>query len=364
MHEYNDNRYTSQQKYQLKLAERAGLDISKLANPELSYKQMEVLRTALQEGIDVEAFCHPSIPLEEMQRQIESAEEKQHIIDIAREEYHHKIIKKILFGFITVAIILSSGYLCYANKEFLKAYFNAPKIVLTEQNIELKLSEMFLPMTYIKSYDSQYELKITGDDLLNSVGTHKVSYCQSNGVRESCNHLYVSVVDDIKPQIFLTENKITLQENENFNALQYLDKVIDNCDGNLIENVTVSNYDPNLDTQEIIYSVKDSYGNMGTASLTVTTEKQAPIIINQITPSNQSSNNSSSSTTPPKNETVNNDNSSNSSGYVGKFYSIDDYGTFEACLNACYQEASGGQGCYPKYDDDDICIGYEMTGIR
>jgi|GEM_PF-4954709 len=351
--------YTSQQKYQIKLAIRQGLDTSKLENPDLSYQQMEVLRIALQEGIDIDAFCHPAIPLDEMKRQIELAENKQHIVEISREEYRQKKMKTALVMLIIVFSFSSIIYLLYSNREYLKAYLNAPAIALAENNIKLGMSEQFVSMDYLTEYDQAYEVIVSGQEELNMPGKHKISYCQSNGVRESCSYLYVEVYDDIAPQVTLKNSKVTVGENDDFNALEQVLTATDNLDGDLSKNVTASNFDPTLDTQEIIYTVRDSSGNTGSASLIVTVEKQTPVILQQ--PANQSQSSSSSiSTSSSSNNDSKNEN--NSEMTTGSFYSINDYDNFESCMNQCLVEIAGKNGiCTPVTDEDGVYIGYQAS---
>lgn len=356
MKEFNIG-YTAQQQYQLKLAQRQGLDTTLLENPELTYQQMEVLRKALQEGIDITGFCRPTTPLEEMKRQIELAEDNQHIIDIAKQEYHQSRIKTVAILFVVIASIISVFYLLYANKNFLIAYFNAPEIKLINDNIDLKMSESFNEMKYVASYDNDYELEISGTENLTTVGQHQVNYCQNNGVREACAYLYVNVIDDIAPTLKLDYAKMTLEENDDFNAYSHILSAVDNVDGDLIKEVSWTNFDPSKETQEIIYTVKDQAGNEASQTLSITLKKQAPVIIQGSNSVNTGNSSQSGQSSP--------NGGSGSSGvagnaYNGKFYDVNVYGSFENALNACAKDIQGHNGqCVPVQDEDGINTGYQ-----
>ncbi len=343
--------YTAQQQYQLKLAQRQGLDTTLLENNALTYSQMEVLRNALQEGIDISSFCFPQIPLDEMKRQVELAEEKQHIVDIAKEEYHQSKLKTIMLVLVILFVILTSGYLIYSNRVFLSAYFNTPKIVMKKDKIDYKLSEPFNYMDYLDSYDKEYELTVKGNDKLNSVGEHKISYCQSNGVRETCKFLYVNVLDDISPKIKLSKSKTTIDSNSDFSPSSYILEATDNIDGDLTKSVTWSKFDPSKDTQEIIFQVTDNAGNTAKEVLIVTVKKQTPIIVQEPTSSqgnNQSSDSDKPTTSPPS-----------SSNESGGFYHIDNYASFDEAMNACLAEINGRSGMCVPIAENDIYIGYQ-----
>lgn len=355
-----ENLYTKEQRNQIRIAKRQGLDITKLMNPDLTYKQMEVLRQALLEGIDISTFCHPGIPVDEMKRQIANYEKTLHIIDKAKEEYKQKRIKTFTFIFAFITLIVVVLYLMYSNKEFLIAYFNTPVLELTEEKISLNISEVdeFNPLDYIKKYDKAYEINFDGEEHLVSIGNHKLTITQSNGVKETTKYLYITVIDDIAPDLKLSKSKITLSENDDFNPVDYLDSAKDNVDGDLYDKVKTSEYDVNKEIQVITYYVVDSAGNEATEKLTITTKKETQIIIN-------SSSSNSASNEVSNNSSTNNTSSTSSStgaGYSGKFYSIDIYGTFDACIEACQQDLAGKAGiCSPVKDEDGIYIGYRMT---
>lgn len=355
MKEFNVG-YTAQQQYQLKLAQRQGLDTTLLENPELTYQQMEVLRKALQEGIDIVGFCHPTTPIEEMKRQIELAEDNRHIIDIAKQEYRQSKIKTLAILLSLILVVFTIGYLAYANREFLIAYFNAPKIQLTQHELTLKMSEPFHEMDYISTYDKSYELEISGIDALSTVGKHQVNYCQNNGVKEACAYLYVNVVDDVAPVLQLDCSKITINENDDFRASEHVLQAMDNVDGDLSKNVLWTNFDPFKETQEIVYTVKDQAGNTTSQKLLITLRKQAPIIIQG------NSSGSSSSSSSSNGGSSSNDYQSGSIGnaYNGKFYDVEVFGSFENALNACAKDIQGRTGqCVPVQDEDGINIGYQ-----
>ncbi len=345
--------YTAQQQYQLKLAQRQGLDTTLLENNALTYSQMEVLRNAMQEGIDISSFCFPQMPLDEMKRQVALAEEKQHIVDIAKEEYHQSKLKTIMLVLGILFVIIASGYLIYSNRAFLSAYFNAPEIVLKEDKVDHKLSKPFNCMDYLDSFDKEYELTVKGNDKLISVGEHKISYCQSNGVRETCKYLYVNAIDDISPKIKLSKSKATIDENSDFVPSSYILEATDNIDGDLTKNVTWSKFDPSKDTQEITFQVSDNAGNTAKEVLIVTVKKQAPVIVQEPTSTQDNEGNDQSSdnisSAPP----------SSSTSESGGFYHIDNYASFDEAMNACLAEINGRSGMCVPIAENDIYIGYQ-----
>lgn len=350
---YHKYAFTTSQRHQLKLAKDDNLDLELIANPEFSWQQMEILRLALKQGIDISVAAYPGLSVEEMKKLLDQEANKTNLYLKAK----HDLRKKQIMTFCLCAGMITIFIIILLNHDTLFRMINQPQLTLKEETTDYYLSSGDFPYTSYIEYDPMFQLSYNTLDT-QTTGTQQINYQVSNGFRTTEKQLTVNVIDDINPTLILSETKITLGENDSFDANAYVETASDNIDGNLLEQVTSTTYDPSLEEQDITYSVADHSGNIAEAKLHVSLEKQAPVIINQIVENPSNGNNSSGS-------------SSNQSSHqtttpatTQDFLFSDGY-TFSSATNACmglYNSSSATtKSCTPIKDADGKDIGMRFS---
>ncbi len=91
--------------------------------------------------------------------------------------------------------------------------------------------------------------------------------------------LKVSVKDEIKPVITVSQDEDVITEGDDFNAEDYFISAVDNVDGN-VKHETVSDVDADVPGEyTITYTAKDRAGNKASASVNITVEeKEEPVL--------------------------------------------------------------------------------------
>lgn len=349
---YHKYAFTTSQRHQLKLAKDDNLNLELIANPEFSWQQMETLRLALKQGIDISVAAYPGLSIEEMKKLLDQEASKTNLYLRTKHDLRKKQITTFALcaGMITIFIII------LLNRDILFRMINQPQLKLKEETVDYYLSSGDFPYTSYIEYDHTLQLTYNTLDT-QTTGIQQINFQVNNGFRTTEKQLTVNVIDDINPTLVLSETKITLGENDSFDANDYIETASDNIDGNLLEQVTSTSYDPSLEEQDITYTVTDYSGNVAEAKLHISLEKQAPVIINQIVenPSignaaSGSSNNQSNQTTTP---TTTQD-----------FLFSDGY-TFSSATNACmglYNSSSATtKSCTPIKDADGKDIGMRFS---
>jgi len=83
------------------------------------------------------------------------------------------------------------------------------------------------------------------------------------------------VKDEIAPVIKLNTNNIEITEGSDIDYLKYIESVIDDKDGDLLENIIYEEIDTSkIGEQKIIYTVSDSSGNTSQEVITVNIKKK------------------------------------------------------------------------------------------
>ena len=83
------------------------------------------------------------------------------------------------------------------------------------------------------------------------------------------------VKDEIAPEIKLSTNSIEITEGGDIDYLKYIESVIDNKDGDLLENIIYEEIDTSkIGEQKIIYTVSDSSGNTSQEVVIVNIKKK------------------------------------------------------------------------------------------
>lgn len=189
------------------------------------------------------------------------------------------------------------------------------------------------------------------------------------------------VKDEVAPKIKLNTSSIEVMEGGDIDYLKYVESVIDDVDGDILENISYEKIDTSIiGEQKIIYSISDSSGNTSqevmivnilkkeepketekenntTANKTETPKKEESKPSNNSTPSNNVTTNK---TEPPSN---NETQSEQTSGKIIKYFLFKDGYTMlnvsEVCAAELKKTNKTGM-CSPIQDENGIYLGMKM----
>lgn len=188
------------------------------------------------------------------------------------------------------------------------------------------------------------------------------------------------VKDEIAPEIKLSTNNIEIIEGGDVDYLKYIESVIDDKDGNLLENIIYEEIDTSkIGEQKIVYTVSDSSGNTSQEVIIVNVKKKEEPVqpskentsSNKVeTPKKEESkpsnnNNTSNNTpaqkeeTPPKEETPNNP----STEKIVKYFLFKDGYTMLNVSEICASELKKTNRtgiCSPIQDENGIYLGMKL----
>ncbi len=263
--------YDARQKTQLRLADEKGLDISKMKDPKFNWEQMREISLAMEYGLNPNALCDPEISAESMEKIRYSLMDQQSVFEDAKEEIKKKRTQRIsLTIFIMVfAFIVNVVYLM--NKDTIDKYIEPVPLELTTDRVTVEYGEDIHFMDYVKYYVKSQQLTIPLNEKLKKVKDYKFVYSVTNGVKTKEKVLIVSVVDNIKPTIQLTQSEIILDKGDQFNPKDYIKKAEDNYDQLSADDVVIKNtVDINkYGDYEVEYQLKDQHGNVAVSILIV-----------------------------------------------------------------------------------------------
>lgn len=186
------------------------------------------------------------------------------------------------------------------------------------------------------------------------------------------------IKDEVAPEIKLTTNSIEIIEGGDVDYLKYIESVIDDQDGNLLENISYEKIDTSIiGEQKIIYTVSDSAGNIAQEVITVNIIKKAEpvetpkenITSNKTETSKKeenkpSNNNTSNNTTTSKPETSsNNDQDNQSTNKIIKYFLFKDGYTMLNVSEVCAEELKKTNRtgiCSPIQDENGIYLGMKL----
>jgi len=188
------------------------------------------------------------------------------------------------------------------------------------------------------------------------------------------------VKDEIAPEIKLRTNSIEITEGGDIDYLKYIESVIDDKDGDLLENIIYEEIDTSkIGEQKIIYTVSDSSGNTSQEVIIVNIKKKEEPVSppkentssNKVeTPKKEESkpstnNNTSNNTTapqpetPPKEETPINP----SNEKIVKYFLFKDGYTMLNVSEVCAAELKKTNRtgiCSPIQDENGIYLGMKL----
>lgn len=357
---FNTYAYSTQQKYQLKLADQKNLNLDYLKNPKYDWEQMREIRIALEYGIDPTAFCNPDIPSDAMQDIRITLFENAGIYEKEHELIKTKRLKRILLtAFMFILLIVGLGCL-YINRDYIMLYYKDIYFELTDEKIDIGLSKIdSIDYTeYIEDYDKSDKIELPNEDI-EDIGNYTVTYTISNQVKIKEVHLLVHVYDDTAPIINLSIHSVSISEDESIDPSNYIVSVTDNVDGDLLNNIVIdSNVQSTPGTYTITYSVNDNEGNTATDSIKVkVTETTTDNSTNSNATSESNSTSSSSNSTSAKTVTAKNK--------IFYFESIGDandiYNKARAYAQNCVDNGTANGYEITPYKENDINIGYKVT---
>lgn len=162
--------------------------------------------------------------------------------------------------------------------------------------------------------------------------------------------------DEIAPVIKLNTNYIEIIEGGDVDYLKYIESVIDDKDGDLLESITYNEIDTTkIGEQKIVYTVSDSSGNTSQEVVVVNVLKKE-----EQQPSNSASNNTTTKPEPPSNDPVEDIPSTKK---IIKYFLFKDGYTMQNVSEACATELKKTNRtgiCSPIQDEDGIYLGMKL----
>ena len=263
--------YDARQKAQLRLADEKGLDISKMKDPRFNWEQMREISLAMEYGLNPDTLCDPEINAESMEKIRYSLMDQQSVFEDAKEEIKKKRIKRISLTIFTMIFAFITCIVYLMNKDTIDKYIEPVPLELTTDKVTIEYGEDIHFMDYVKYYDKSQQLTIPLNQKLNKIKDYKFVYSVTNGVKTKARTLIVNVVDTTKPTIELTQDEITINKGNAFEAKTFIKKAEDNYDQLSTDDVVIKNsVDTNKDGDyEVEYQLEDQHGNVAISTLIV-----------------------------------------------------------------------------------------------
>ena len=182
------------------------------------------------------------------------------------------------------------------------------------------------------------------------------------------------VKDEIAPEIKLSTSSIEITEGGDIDYLKYIESVIDDKDGDLLENIIYKEIDTSkVGEQKIIYTVSDSSGNTSQEVIIVNIKKkEEPVSPPKENTSSKkeeaktsTNNNTSNNTTAPQPETPPKDETSinPSNEKIVKYFLFKDGYTMLNVSEVCAAELKKTNRtgiCSPIQDENGIYLGMKL----
>ena len=263
--------YDARQKAQLRLADEKGLDISKMKDPKFNWEQMREILLSMEYGLNPDTLCDPEINAESMEKIRYSLMDQQSVFEDAKEEIKKKRIKRISLTIFTMIFAFITCIVYLMNKDTIDKYIEPVPLELATDKVTIEYGEDIHFMDYVKYYDKSQQLTIPLNQKLNKIKDYKFVYSVTNGVKTKARTLIVNVVDTTKPTIELTQDEITINKGNAFEAKTFIKKAEDNYDQLSTDDVVIKNsVDTNKDGDyEVEYQLEDQHGNVAISTLIV-----------------------------------------------------------------------------------------------
>lgn len=265
--------FTKLQQEEIKKGKKFGLlkeEIKLYAKPYFNAKQMKELRLGLEQGQGVrtvKTYAHFYLSYSEMAFRRQRYNDKEKMDSLYEDKNKHG--RLIFFTFVTVILFFFAVFI------FIYAFFNKePLLVLKEDEIYVKCGEKVDLNSYIQEIDD--EAIITSD--LNYQpripGTYLYVYHVKKNDQEIMKTLRINVTDNQPPEIILTNEKIEIEDVNEFHCQEYVESVKDNVSSEKLSVGCSDFLDPSLEEQDVLYSTSDTNGNTGYAKLTVVIKQE------------------------------------------------------------------------------------------
>ena len=219
-------------------------------------------------------------------------EEKEEIRQEKAETRKRNNTVPIVILFVMMFLI-TAGTLFISKDYIMMKFFGKLTLKLTSEQITLNFGQKFKPEEYI-AFCSEGDniIHLYPNFVADEIGEFKVEYVITDNVNTVKRNLLIKVIDIEEPVILLDKEELTLyrDEVEKTDFLSFA-KVHDNLDLSL--DITLSQIEDKVGTQDVVYSVTDSNGNTSTATLVLTLKNRpAPVVV---TPPEETSSNSDGS---------------------------------------------------------------------
>lgn len=167
----------------------------------------------------------------------------------------------------------------FVSQNGLTSIYQIGDFEFTFENFDLKRSSEQVIFVSVKKNAG---FAATKEDVLTLNAMNEESNFVNNaasGEMISTYKLKVSVKDEIKPVITVSQDEDVITEGDDFNAEDYFISAVDNVDGN-VKHEAVSDVDADVPGEyTITYTAKDRAGNKASASVNITVEeKEEPVL--------------------------------------------------------------------------------------
>lgn len=382
--EYKAMGFSAVQLFQLEKGLKAGLDMDDIADIRYTPRQLEILREAKLNNLDISLVADPDIPYEQMKAQIEQLYDLSAVFEKNQEESKHKKLINLLLVICISIVLFGTGFILLSNREDLYLYLESIQLVLAKEKVILNVGERFDPASIILDYDSKNELTLPETTLIDweQPGTYTLKYSVSNGKKTKTKEVMLRIIDKEAPVIDLKRDSATLIYGEDeFACKSNIEAVSDNVDDMSISDVACHVGELFGNRQKVIYTAKDSSGNETTKDMSIVwiekieepePEPEVPPYVPPVTPP----------VTPPVNppETPNNGNQGNNGSNnsstgtkpvtaTPKKYLFADGYTYDSAFDACVFDGkaameagtANGYSCMDISAEDGRFLGYSLT---
>lgn len=166
-----------------------------------------------------------------------------------------KIILAVVIVLISILITLGIYF-----REYIKDFFIAPEIILSDDYITLELNADFNAEDYILNHNAEYEILNADIDTSILNAEYIVTYNTWNKVSSNSVELKVRIIDDIAPSLKLKSNnkKIILDEANSFTLIsgKSTDTNLGTDNFNLEKDISVEVSDNHTSKEDLLKSLK------------------------------------------------------------------------------------------------------------
>ncbi|MCI9292451.1 MAG: DUF5011 domain-containing protein [Erysipelotrichaceae bacterium] len=344
---FADIPFSAEQWQLLKKAIDDDIDVCEFANENFSTDQLEVLIKGKSYQVDISVINDPMIPAEQMENILDHIMKEMGIYECEYEKVRRKWLINITWMTLLIILISTIAIIYLVNQDTISLYSQNLQLQV-EDSVELEAGAPFNAMDYVIFCSDNGTLKLPQIST-DKIGSYVLEYTLSNEVKEMKASLKLKIIDRQAPLIYLKQEFLSIEKNQNFSCRNYVDKVIDNVDGDITDKVTCNTIDFNKERQEITYTVADSSGNKAVKKMIVVVKQ--PIIYSENNVPDQKPATSSVPVTASE-----------------KVYPFQPGDTFESVMNQCAVDGqnaiSAGKAnkyeCKPVTNSEGIASGYRL----